>query len=279
MGDFLSNLVARSFGLGEVVQPRPVSLFEPTPGPGMPIIEEPGSPENREEPTPEASVESFFLRHDLAGQQSPLPQPSVREENGRLEREDPPTPVSNQKKRRMATNDLPPPQPAPVPTHQSTPVTRPMSDHSPFEPIIQKGISEQESYSILEPVFLPPVAPAMEAFHREIVGSHPEIEIAPPVNGHEKRSHPKPEDSNAGSQPGSTMRAVQPQITTHEEPPHWQAEPVEPPKTAPTIHVTIGRLDVRATPPPSPPQKEKRSRALVMSLEEYLRQRAQGSGR
>jgi hypothetical protein len=47
----------------------------------------------------------------------------------------------------------------------------------------------------------------------------------------------------------------------------------------PTIHVTIGRVEVRATPPPSPLKKEQPNRTPVMSLDEYLHQRAQESRR
>jgi len=45
---------------------------------------------------------------------------------------------------------------------------------------------------------------------------------------------------------------------------------------APTIQVTIGRIEVRATPPPAPQSQPKRSGPAVMGLEEYLNQRAKG---
>jgi len=45
---------------------------------------------------------------------------------------------------------------------------------------------------------------------------------------------------------------------------------------APTIQVTIGRIEVRATPPPAPHSQPKRSGPPVMGLEEYLNQRAKG---
>jgi hypothetical protein len=44
----------------------------------------------------------------------------------------------------------------------------------------------------------------------------------------------------------------------------------------PTIQVTIGRIEVRATPPPAPHSQPKRSGPPVMGLEEYLSQRAKG---
>lgn len=44
---------------------------------------------------------------------------------------------------------------------------------------------------------------------------------------------------------------------------------------APTIQVTIGRIEVRATPPPAPVPKP-RPASPTMSLDDYLRQRNEG---
>ncbi len=49
--------------------------------------------------------------------------------------------------------------------------------------------------------------------------------------------------------------------------------PVPQALTPPTIHVTIGRIEVRATPPPSP-IKRAAPAATTISLEEYLRSRS-----
>ena len=45
---------------------------------------------------------------------------------------------------------------------------------------------------------------------------------------------------------------------------------------APTINVTIGRVEIRAVPPPAQ-QRAKPKPATVLSLEDYLRQRAKGA--
>ncbi len=50
----------------------------------------------------------------------------------------------------------------------------------------------------------------------------------------------------------------------------------EPSTPAPTIQVTIGRIEVRATPPPTPRPQAARSAPSVMSLDDYLNQRAKG---
>lgn len=65
-----------------------------------------------------------------------------------------------------------------------------------------------------------------------------------------------------------------------------RAEPAAPqatkealaPEVAPTIQVTIGRVEVRAT-PPAPALKRPRAKPPAMSLDEYLRQRNQGGQR
>jgi hypothetical protein len=57
------------------------------------------------------------------------------------------------------------------------------------------------------------------------------------------------------------------------------AAPWGTPEPTPTVNVTIGRVEVRATPPPVAPAKKEGSRPPVMSLEEYLRQRNQGGHR
>src|SRR6266566_8766799 len=50
----------------------------------------------------------------------------------------------------------------------------------------------------------------------------------------------------------------------------------QPSAPAPMIQVTIGRIEVRATPPPAPHSQPRRSGPAVMGLDEYLSQRARG---
>jgi hypothetical protein len=60
-------------------------------------------------------------------------------------------------------------------------------------------------------------------------------------------------------------------------PSHEYTDFVEP---APTIQVTIGRIEVRATPPPpAQPQSQQRPAPSIMSLDQYLQQRSKGGDR
>jgi hypothetical protein len=47
----------------------------------------------------------------------------------------------------------------------------------------------------------------------------------------------------------------------------------------PSIQVTIGRVEVRAVAPQPQPSRQKPAQARMMSLDEYLRQRASGGAR
>jgi hypothetical protein len=58
-----------------------------------------------------------------------------------------------------------------------------------------------------------------------------------------------------------------------------EAQLIEQPAPAPTIQVTIGRIEVRATPPPAPSQSQQRSTPSIMSLDQYLQQRSKGGDR
>ena len=84
-------------------------------------------------------------------------------------------------------------------------------------------------------------------------------------------------DDRAASMTGApSPRVIVPRVAIYSDAvERLGARRAAPPE--PTVHVTIGRVEVRATPPPAPaPARERGPRA--MSLEEYLRGRA-GAGR
>lgn len=79
--------------------------------------------------------------------------------------------------------------------------------------------------------------------------------------------------------PGATQMIVQPRLSPERRPGY--SEPPRPPATtaiqaeAPVIQVTIGRIEIRATPPAAAPPKP-RSVSPRLTLEDYLRQRNGG---
>ena len=80
--------------------------------------------------------------------------------------------------------------------------------------------------------------------------------------------------------PAKTKVEVQPQITSSvKQVTTASGNTVSKNSSFSSIEVTIGRIEVRATPPPVSPQPKSRSKSPVMSLDEYLRQRAQGGNR
>jgi hypothetical protein len=70
------------------------------------------------------------------------------------------------------------------------------------------------------------------------------------------------------------LHVIQPAIGQASLPP---AQPTFTAEPAPIIQVTIGRIEVRATPPLSHPRSQPRSEPTVMGLDDYLRQRAKGA--
>ena len=75
------------------------------------------------------------------------------------------------------------------------------------------------------------------------------------------------------SQQETASTILQPKITVIERTP----PPVHREAPAPTIQVTIGRIEVRATPAAKAPARERPAApSSSLSLEEYLRQRSKG---
>jgi len=73
--------------------------------------------------------------------------------------------------------------------------------------------------------------------------------------------------------PTAIVRTIEPPIGVWQSPPPSRALPVSP-EPEPTVHVTIGRIEVRAVPNDPPPRRE-RKRSPQMTLEEYLRRRSE----
>ena len=112
---------------------------------------------------------------------------------------------------------------------------------------------------------------------------------SPPQEGSSTRQPPAPQPPAAAPQPlkpadsaaapGTPQVVVPQQVRLAPRPvslPFVAPAASARPSAAPTIQVTIGRIEVRATPPtPATPRKAS-AKPAAMSLEEYLKQRSEG---
>jgi hypothetical protein len=304
MSDYLDNLVARSCNLTEVAQPRPVSLFEPPPGttwspsnhlPALETVE--GEPALGERPPDAPGITRSAARHSPA---------APRATSAGVEPE-PPAASPAYPDARMAPRG---PQSAPAPHDWDGAQPQPLRLRP--EPSLAQTVSAPASGTlalaastrIVESVpqrpgeGRPGTTPAgiaavgnnapHGAVERTVIerivplATPPLMQIVSPTS----QAAPLVEVTKPGglavikatlARPDPTQPA--PVIARPHSRPYL--EPAPPPTTcstarpAPTIQVTIGRLEVRTTPPPLPPSKE-RSTPLVMSLDDYLRQRNGG---
>lgn len=158
------------------------------------------------------------------------------------------------------------------------PIIKPM----PVEPTITSPISVEQSQphpressnpSPLTPPTIRPTSP--------LVKSHDPTIAVQPVPARQQYDEPelpepiRPETTIISPPPAATA-VIQPAITLYQEP---ERQTAVSPAPTPTVAVRIGRIEVRAAPPPSPaapPTKKQPAAPLVMSLDDYLRQRENG---
>ncbi len=99
--------------------------------------------------------------------------------------------------------------------------------------------------------------------------------VQPPIND-SKATHDG-RTTGDGRTPFAPIVLNRAAIQRNGELPAEQKQPERPIQPSPTIQVTIGRIEVRATPLPSPPATARPTPApAVKSLDDYLRQREEG---
>ena len=127
-----------------------------------------------------------------------------------------------------------------------------------LEPLSPRVVIERISSPLAEPA---PVSAVTEAAPRMTERQRLAMPAELPVE-RERTQEPRP-----------AAIIAQPRVR-----PAQRVEPAPPPpvEPSPTIQVTIGRVEVRATQPQVSTPKKQRPRPPVMSLDEYLRQRDQG---
>ncbi len=285
MSDYLGNLAARSLGLAAVLRPRHLSRFEPP---------------------PEARPSDAFFAVREEEVISPWPQPAEPTE-GPVSPLAPPAREHSQEARRPATDrpDLvavppsPRPSPAPpggLPERPPAAEEQPPSRAAPQAPAPSGLFADQPPPT---PVPHPAPAPSLAAGR--------ESATAPPIDREQPRRLPHgpaassvedkplalpkqpatlplplsepsspPERTPAPAVLVAAPTTVTPALRFQPSAP-VAAPPAVSPEPAPVIRVTIGRIEVRAVPPPAP-SAPKVTPPPRLSLEEYLRGQARSQG-
>lgn len=266
MNDFLSHLAAKNLNLAPVIQPRPLALFEPaaprtTPGLGPRLA--------NDALDISASVES-----DAPRTVSTAPRPAVTALPAPIE----PHARSDESSVRQASLTLPARVESPVivpqPLEQRREVQREIINVTNIrsvveQPLVQMPIGERVvigKESVTPDRAAAPIGIELAAkptANEEHVRVTPHPIVTPVI---ERIIHERERPAPSQAQPRSDQVAPHtlPQIVTQ-----------QPATEPPTIHVTIGRIEVRATPPAAPAKRSAPS-SSTLSLDEYLRGRDGG---
>jgi len=97
------------------------------------------------------------------------------------------------------------------------------------------------------------------------------------IQGLEKERQLVPIAPEPAPDAAPTRTILQPRVERVEREP--VLVPRDEPTPEPVIHVTIGRIEVRATPASKPRVRERPATSPAVDLDEYLRQRARGDRR
>ena len=264
MSDFLSHLAAKNLNLVPVIQPRTLSLFEPViprTAPGL------GPHPDHDMLDISDSVESYAprtvtttRRPTVAARPAPI-DPQARSDEPRLRQ----TPLT-------------------LPPRLESPAIAPQLEQR------REGQREIINVTNIRSVVEQPIvhAPSSErvVIEKESVEpdraaspSRTECAVRPTINEEPARVTPHPivtpvieriVHERERTAPSQAQRSDQ--VAHHTLPPiATQPTATEPP----TIHVTIGRIEVRATPPASPAKRSTPS-SSALSLDDYLRARDGG---
>jgi hypothetical protein len=286
VSDFLSRLLGRAVHGAPVLRPRPLSLFESPRG--TPVARGGGAPEWPAE------------QHTFADP----PQDGAP----------PPSPIARAALSAAAPVAISPPEPAAeVPAVAPTPVSRQISSAPrSFSPVVSQPIGpappdSRSATSAGASVESPPVGRRVR--RKDVRGSARRADTGADADAEARREPPRAVPAIARSIAPAAPAAVLAQsprapVTASGDGPARKTQPVArpapsrserpspraqrrlaaapPPRpnvghTSPTVQVTIGRLEVRATRPAAAPERRAGAPAgPKLGLDEYLRSRGEG---
>ena len=261
MTDFLTNIAARSFGEGTAIRPRLTSLFEPLHSRG--VVLELDSTRTETASTVEAESRTPESRH----RDSVTAKPVKPVETMRIDRSSDKLaavrePVSEQWRESKPHMPVFPKQALEV--HDQAPAPPDVQEEDSKDPPAERTARhrivrvEPESVVVRQPVLTPldisqPAAEKLQPDYRGL--------LVP---------------TRTASRVGAELRNSLAPMSTRQVPPRKEVL-LSGAAREQDIHVTIGRIEVRAT-PESAPARASRATSSVMSLDEYLQRRAQRGG-
>jgi hypothetical protein len=308
MSNYLSNLVARNISGLEVIQPRLPSLFEPIQGVNGLIPRQEFDLEKSMANPPVEELERREVSGQMNSEISPISQPSAEHsvtsapQAPELSQRSIPMPPSLEEARLVspiyqslndaASNSSPlmprsePVQPptisdrlSPSGSEANTPLL-PAEEQQRTKPeplTVQQIVTERTVIERVVPTESPAWLKRLNTIDpaANVLPTIMDPSIEPPVQS--------PAKPAAMPEERSVLRPLTEQVTIpHQVIPSVRSLGLDTPKfsttpqPAPIIQVTIGRIEVRATPPSAPSPTQSRSAPSVMSLEDYLRQRGGG---
>lgn len=300
MSDYLDRLVERSLGLAEPVLPRPVALFEAaSPSPALPVEVDESLASEEPVPTPQ--------RHASTHDSPPAVPSDVRA--ARPAADVPPGPASAEPGHALPSAPHPAEQHAalrsdradppgsgpPVHLQRDAPATPVPAPERAREP--SRGFLSQPAPEAVERVARKPSAvgrlggPGPQPFLPRVISRETRVERTTLVERAEEERRavapvvmpaiapsqevPRTEVLRPAPAPRGDLSLPSPPLRVEQRPEPPGALP--PADTGSTIQVTIGRLEVRAAPPANATPPRTRQLPAVMSLDDYLRQRASGN--
>lgn len=298
MTDFFNGLIARSFGVETGVRPRVASLFESVRA---------WSPTPQQLTSPQEQV--FEIRHRTGEQHDLMHRGHTTHLPPHFDEESVPSPVAQTRIRNPRSTAPGEPGLDPnslLPTRYSVMTGSRMEQSlitTPSAPETPKRSALAENMPAAPPV---PVVPSRSRFLRAAESS---VHNAPVPESnmrartqqsaphHEAPTAPLPRSRQAAEEDqnrtallpsralaevvaqmksaASSLRAAPPALSRRND----QGAPgTSPNDSEPTVHVTIGRIEVRAT-AENKPTSRRSAPSPVASLEDYLTQRREGGGR
>jgi hypothetical protein len=278
MTDFLSNLVARTIAQ-PALQPRTRGRFEPAAAEAAPLVWPEAQPQVARPTDSVAPRAAATPRVRTAMSEPARTEATVRDES---EHEEPP-------RETVTPKNIEPPRPTPMrrATEPAPPAPRTQTREAatPPQPARAETHREVERETVVEVVTrTEPATPPMQRRAKtsrttppEPTTPHRHDEVPPRIDATEPPSPASAEPAQATTRTTRTRRdtfANAPRLPASRQ--LADPRPLTPDPT-PTIHVSIGRIEVRATTQQAPPRRE--STRAPMSIDEYVARRdANGGG-